>query len=163
MRPPFNLEALLARESYENIDSAEWVLLRAWLARHGAEYASIECNVPIGPGRVTDPSDSEATTRMWTSITRRRADLIASRGPHATIVEAKARGRFAAVTQLVEYERLVRGERDGVRDVTLVLACYTCDDGVSQVLATHGGRVELFERRRTYDDTRSQDRTTGAL
>jgi hypothetical protein len=140
---PRNFKELLALERLPGISSDdENVILRTWLRTSGRRYERIEFNVRLGDGRAAPASHDTAIDRMWATITKRRADAIAYRGPDVEIIEAKAHAHLDATTQVRLYVRMYSRQFPNVGLVTGRIVCWRADLSVETAMHADGGTVE---------------------
>lgn len=127
MMPPPNLAELLETRVYPGMIEPESRVLRAFLAKHGAEYDEILFDQRLGPGVELPAHVPEQDRRDWERRTKARPDCIAMKLPSdATIIEVKEQATLEGVWQVLTYAELyaVQFPANRVR-VALVAAAAT--------------------------------------
>lgn len=142
-----SVEQLLAFDRFPRITPDEEFLLRDWLLSAGAGYDEVSVDVPLGPGQQAAPTFAAAFDRMWTAITRRRADLIALRGDRADVVEAKLHATAPTATQVLRYCELFRAEHPHVTRVRPVVVCRSASPSMAGLMRHHGGELVVVPQR----------------
>jgi len=107
MPPPPNLADLLETRVYPAMDEPESRVLRAWMAKHGAEYDELLFDNRIGPGVILPDHVPEKDRRDWERRTKARPDCIAIVKPdRALIIEVKVQATLEAIWQVLSYAEL---------------------------------------------------------
>lgn len=110
MPPPSNLAELLDTRNYPGMIPDESRILRAFLAKHGAEYDEIRFNERLGQGVILQNPASEKDRVDWERRTKARPDAIAWHAPNeATIIEAKQQATLETIWQVLSYLELYAG------------------------------------------------------
>jgi len=140
------VNALLAQPTYNQMTANESALARAWLGRHAADYDAIGFNVRLGDG-VTLPFEADQSIQRQARLsTQRRADIIATKPNHATIVELKSTLNEEALLQLQIYQSLYSAEHPEVESIQLTAAGYAIDPNTRKLLRAYGVTVELYPK-----------------
>jgi len=125
MPPPPNLAELLERKIFPGMSMAESRILRAWLAKHGAEWDTLDVEARLGPGRqLVSPHFDEKFKRDWERRTKARPDCVATRGTQVAILEAKEFATNEALWQVLSYVDLYKADVPGVTVQPIVI----CED-----------------------------------
>jgi hypothetical protein len=135
---------LLSLTQYPSMTANESAIARAWLARHADEWDDCEFNVRLGSSLELGPDYSDATRAQAAIVTQKRADLVATRGDAALIIEVKIRVALAALGQLIGYQVLWRVEHPETRTIELEAIGHDALLDVVEILQAHGVAVELF-------------------
>lgn len=107
MPPPPNLAELLETRVYAGMIEPESRVLRAFLAKHGAEYDALIFGVKLGPGVVLGDHIPEKDRRDWERRTKARPDCIAMLGgDRALVIEVKEQATLEAISQVLSYAEL---------------------------------------------------------
>lgn len=107
MPPPSNLAELLDTRVYPGMIEPESRILRAFIAKHGAEYDEFRFNERVGPGVVLGEHIPEKDRRDWERRTKARPDVIAWREPNqALIIEVKEQATLESIWQVKSYLEL---------------------------------------------------------
>ncbi len=149
MAPPPNLAHLVEQDVFAEQTIAESAILHDWLVAHGAEYDEIKISVRLGAGLPADPSLPEEYQRMALTVTRHRADAIASLGSAVTIIEAKERITSSVLGQLRTYRRLYLEEHPEAGDPRLLAVGRRGSPETVRVLNAEGIDVLIYERPET--------------
>lgn len=131
--------ALLAEPAFPRISPDEEFLIRDWLRVHGSAYDEFSIDVPVGYGSSVIDASLGLFDRMWAAITRLRIDVVACRGDHVDIVEAKLHARMPTVTQVLTYVDEYRVEHFRSSALRPVILCRTATPGVRELLMRHRG------------------------
>lgn len=138
------LAYLLSLKQFPQMTVYESQVAAAWVRKHAAEWEEMDFNVSLGSHQVLGPGHSEATQRQAAFITTKRADIIATSGEFAAIVECKLRLSLSALGQLLGYEILWRAEHPETTDVQLIAIGHSARLDVVDILMAHAIQVELF-------------------
>jgi hypothetical protein len=107
MPPPPNLAALLDTRVYPGMIEPESRLLRAFIAKHGAEYDEFQFEVRVGPGTILGDHIPEKDRRDWERRTMARPDCVAIIHPfRVTIIEVKEQATLETIWQVLAYAEL---------------------------------------------------------
>ncbi len=142
---PRDRDALLAQRIFPEQLKVESEIIHDWLVAHVDEYDRIEFSVRLGEGQTPDPNHLEGIQRMTELVTRSRADAIASRGGHVTIVEAKERATPSVLGQLLTYRRLFLDEHPEADEPRLLVIARRGSPGTVRVLNAEGVDVLIYE------------------
>lgn len=141
MPPPPNLADLLATRIYPGMSAAESRILRSWIARHGAEWDTIEVEARLGTGILLPPHFDPKFREDWERRTRARPDAICTRLPAvALIIEAKELATNEAVWQVLGYADLYRAEHPRAVLSTLIV-CAEAHPTAVQVASGRGVQI----------------------
>lgn len=135
---------LLSLTQYPQLTANESAVVRAWLLEHADEWDDVEFNVRLGTSLELGPGYSESTRAQAAIVTQKRADMVATRGTEAAIVEVKLRVALAALGQLLGYSVLWRAENPDTTTVHLIAIGHDALLDVVELLQAHGVSVELF-------------------
>jgi len=142
--PPPNLDLLLTRRQYEQVNKIESAIARAWLVAHGAEYDAVEFNVRLGAGQQLGPEFSDATRAAAQASTQKRADIVVTRAGQTTIIEIKERIGFSVLGQLLGYRALYLQDHPELTGIQLLAIGQSVRTDVEPVLREHGIALEYF-------------------
>ena len=122
---------------------AESRILRSWIARHGAEWDTIDVEARLGAGKLLSPHYDEKFRADWERRTRARPDAVCTRLPNvALIIEAKEQATSEAVWQVLGYADLYRAEEPRADLRTLIV----CAEAHPTAVAVARGRgVQILQ------------------
>jgi hypothetical protein len=151
----------------------EILIWKNWLYQNSTRFDRYEYNVRLGEGVDPGPSynaaelsDVYAIRRQWVLNSMKRADVVAVRGGHVTIIEVEDNPGLSAFGQLTGYlalwrSRVTRGGSPDVhktlgvedffpadlpldRDPKALLVCARCGNDALAVAASSGVQVEVI-------------------
>ncbi len=125
---------LLSLVQYPQLTASESNVARAWLEKHADEWDDVDFNVRLGTQLQLGEGFNDTTRAQAALLSQKRADLVATRGTEAAIIEVKIRIALAALGQLLGYQVLWRAEYPLTTTVDLIV----------ELLQAHGVSVELF-------------------
>ena len=143
--PPPDLDVLLVQQIFQEQTPEESAIIRDWLAARGAGYDEIVFAVRVGRGVTPDSSFLPGVQRMVKFNSRVRADVMARRGSHWTLVKPKTRLTPSVLGQLRTYELLWLEDHPDAEDVgKLAIGRFVSPDTL-RVLNAEGVDVLLYE------------------
>lgn len=145
MAPPLNLEQLLTTRIFPGMTIDESRLVRAFLAKRGAEWDVADVTFRVGRGAVLPPTYDPVERANWERRTRSRPDLVLLRAPNVVmIVEAKEQLTNEGIWQVLGYRDLYLA--DNPNDQVTVCAIATAVTSTALQLArSMGVQVLLYE------------------
>jgi len=145
MAPPANLETLLNARIFPGMTIAETRLVKAFLAKQGADYDEASVDERVGPGQVLPPHITDQKARAdWENRTKSRPDLVLRRGDRVTIVEAKEQLTTEGIWQVLGYRDLYQFDHPGALVDCIAIAEAALPTAI--VLAkARGVKVFLYE------------------
>ncbi len=90
-------------QPFPHLLPAESVLWWRFLQQHGAEWDSFEYDLRLGDGRPPDPGAPPEIRAMWTTLSRKRVDVVGWKVGRATVFEVNPRGARTVVGALELY------------------------------------------------------------
>lgn len=141
---PAKLAYILTQTQLPGMTLNETMLAQAWVQKHAAQYDDVQFQVYLGTSIVLGPGFSAATQRQAALSSQKRADMVATRGTVATIVEVKIRVSLAAMGQLLGYKVLWHVEFPQYTRINLVAIGNDALLDVVDLLHAHGIAVEIF-------------------
>lgn len=126
-------EQELARIKYPHMVPQEIVLWKDFLRRHGRKFTAFRYDVKVGRGVGTVPGLEEPYQRMAIELTRKRIDVVASRGRQVYIIELKEHAGVGSIGQLLSYKALYEDQHGPGRVTGLILVARSTDQDVQRV------------------------------
>lgn len=96
------------RLKYPGMQLREILIWKNWLYANSTRFDRYEYNVRLGSGVDPGASFPDSSRRMWIANSMKRADVIAVKGGHVTIVEVEENPGLTAFGQLAGYVTLWR-------------------------------------------------------
>lgn len=96
------------RQRYPGMLPREILIWKNWLYQNSTRFDRYEYNVRLGEGTDPGPSYPDSSRRMWILNSMKRADVIAVKGGHITIIEVEENPGLTAFGQLAGYVALWR-------------------------------------------------------
>jgi len=135
---------LMSLVQYPQLTAAESNVARAWLEKHADEWDDVNFNVRLGTQLQLGDGFNDTTRAQAALLSQKRADLVATRGVEAAIIEVKIRIALAALGQLLGYDVLWRAEYPLTTNIRLIAIGHDALLDVVELLQAHGVSVELF-------------------
>jgi len=96
------------RLKFPGMQLREILVWKNWLYLNSTRFDRYEYNVRLGDGVDPGPSYPDSSRRQWIANSMKRADVIAVRGGHVTIIEVEENPGLTAFGQLAGYQTLWR-------------------------------------------------------
>lgn len=96
------------RLRYPGMQLREILIWKNWLYQNSTRFDRYEYNVRLGDGVDPGPSFPDSSRRMWIANSMKRADVVAVRGGHVTLIEVEENPGMTAFGQLAGYQILWR-------------------------------------------------------
>lgn len=96
------------RLRFPGMQLREILIWKNWLYQNSTRFDRYEYNVRLGSGVDPGPSYPDSSRRMWIANSMKRADVIAQKGAHVTIIEVEENPGNQAFGQLLGYQSLWR-------------------------------------------------------
>jgi hypothetical protein len=96
------------RLRFPGMQLREILIWKNWLYQNSTRFDRYDYNVRLGSGVDPGPSYPDSSRRMWIANSMKRADVIAVKGGHVTIIEVEENPGLTAFGQLAGYLTLWR-------------------------------------------------------
>jgi hypothetical protein len=125
-------------------DATETAVAHAWLTAHVNDFDRVAFPVKLGPGVDIGPGYPDYIQRMAKANSQARADLIAYKGPYATIVEFKGNITPHALGQVLVYRDLLKAQNPQLIQIYMTVAGVTVQHGLTANFGNYGVTVETY-------------------
>ena len=124
----------------------ELQLARTWLTIHSSDYDSAQTNFLVGNGY--DPGETYPAPyrSMVIRVSRRRIDIVATKGSQPTLVELKDQIGLSALGQLIGYRKLFSDLNPSYPPASLLAVGWSIGPDVGNALKSAGVNYELVPR-----------------
>lgn len=131
----FNYET---RHKYPHLigeDSAVWT---RFIQKFPNKYLTVSYDVKVGSGANTDPIPEESLKEYWSTLTKKRIDVIAWDNNFVTIIEVKKRASLFTLGQILGYRFLYLREYPELHMVKTLIVCELISQDDIDVLSHYG-------------------------
>lgn len=131
----FNYEP---RHKYPHLIGEDTEVWHRFILMYPDKFDTVDYDVKVGKGADTYPILNEADQKYWSTLTKKRIDVIGFKNNFVTIIEVKKRVGLFTLGQVLGYRYLYLREHPELKSVSTLIVCSSIDQDDIDVLEHFG-------------------------
>jgi len=131
----FNYEP---RHKYPHLIGDDTEVWHRFILMYPDKFDTVDYDVKVGKGADTYPIPNEADQKYWSTLTKKRIDVIGFKNNFVTIIEVKKRVGLFTLGQVLGYRYLYLREHSELKSVSTLIVCSSIDQDDIDVLEHFG-------------------------
>ena len=139
MSGKFNYEV---RKKYPHLIGDDTEVWSRFIEKYPDKFETVNYDVKVGKGVDTDILEDARDRKYWSTLTKKRIDVVGYKSNFVTIIEVKKRASLFTLGQILGYRFLFLRDNPSLRSVRTLIVCSSIDQDDIAVLNYYG--IEFF-------------------
>lgn len=135
----FNYEV---RTKYPHLIGEDTEVWSRFIQKFPDRFDTVDYDVKVGKGVNTDPLPDLKDKKYWSTLTKKRIDVVGFKNSIITIVEVKKRASLFTLGQILGYRFLYLRDHPEIRSIRTLIVCSSIDQDDIAVLNYYS--IEYF-------------------